>query len=311
MFGKKAAIGIEIASNRARLAVIQKKGDKYQVKKIRSVAYNSARPEVGIKALQQSVKRYLGAFGIDNQVLSVREGDVIFKRLPLVDADTEDESHAQICLKLADSLGVPLEELLFDYQIRKDQGAVEAFACRKSALEKKINALTRTGFSLSVLDLKPYALMRLYQYQSEKDSPLALPMLIDVGYSKTQLCFYQPHLHLFHREIAFSTASAINSDGTVKDEILTHSLANEIQRQYQLAGSQLAVDSVGEIWLSGPVGHLVNCDLLSSLLNKQVDVFNPFAGFEIKDSVLSSEEESMGAFATPLGLAMRGLADAS
>ena len=51
--------------------------------------------------------------------------------------------------------------------------------------------------------------------------------------------------------------------------------------------------------------------LYAQWLSKQVDVFNPFAGFEIKDSVLSSAEESMGAFATPLGLAMRGLADAS
>ncbi|RXJ73457.1 hypothetical protein CS022_09415 [Veronia nyctiphanis] len=307
IFRKHASVGIEIAANRARLAVLERKGEQYHIRQLQSVAFNSAKPEVCAKALKRYTGSYTGLFGTSNQVMSVAEGDVIFKRLPLVNAETDEESHAQIGIHLSESLGVALEELFYDYQVQAEENAVEAFACRKSALAKELNALEKAGFSLSVLDLKPFALMRLYQHQIEHASPTGLPLLVDVGYTKTQFCLYQPHLYRFHREIAFGTTYSMSNMMEGNEQAFTESLAGEIQRLYQLAGSQLSGEQINQIWLSGVASQMVDTKHLTTLLNKPVEVFDPFVGFQVKDKVHVSSEEPIGAYSTALGLALRGL----
>ncbi len=305
MFRISAAIGIDISSSQVRAALIEKRGGSSILQSLICIPFNGAALETILARLKKELNNTtkLPWFMISHQILSVPQSSVAVKRFSALSEKNDTEQFMEIGIQLSESLGLPIDEMLYDYRFVDDDKTVEAFACRRSHIEPTLNALETTGYKLSVIELQSQALMRLFQQHLAYQSVNGASLLIDIGSDRVQLCFDDGQGQYLTREIPMP--SEVNGQSTKDKHLFTERLAEDVIRQHQLIGTSFSDRPIRQVFLSGEGTKLLDLLLLEQKLNWDVQAINPLSGLSYSDSLFDNLFDTANAWSTAIGLALR------
>lgn len=308
MFRISAAVGIDISHKHVRVAFIEKRADSITLKSLISIASNGAALETVMARIKKELAKAskLPWFFVSHQILGVSQSSVAVKRFPALKEPNDQEQYIQAGLQLSDSLGLSLDELLYDYRPVDETNGIEVFACRRSQIESTLNALETTGFRLTAIEIQTFALMRLFQQFLIYQSVVGASLLVDVGLERVHLCIHDGHQGQFYRELPLPLEGHYPSTAQEKHQF-TEQLADGILRHYQLSGLNLTHDKIKNLWLSGESAKMIDPLLLEQKLNWNVAMFNPLTGLSYSPALIDELYDPVGAWATAIGLALRDI----
>lgn len=299
-------MGIDISAKTVRAALIQKKGNAMQLLALVSEpiiddALNHALLELKIK-LNKACK--LPWYFVSHQVMGVAQSNVALKRFCILPNTHEQEQYIQIGLQLAESLGLPVDDLLYDYCPLPQSEGVEVYACRRSVVDKSLVSLSDAGYQLSVIELQTHALIRLYHRQLKQKKCSESALILDLGYERLQICAGDDKSILFFRELPLSFD--IQNESPTKARLTyNEQLVDIIQRQYQVAVTSLTGLQINCLWLSGENAQNVDILLLKERLQWDVKTLNPLQGFNYSSEFIDDLPEPACAWSIAMGLALR------
>ncbi|CZF80332.1 type IV pilus biogenesis protein PilM [Grimontia marina] len=311
MFAGKTAMGIDIGTHSIRAAMIQKRGKALRLQAlVVAPRQSSSSLDDSLKLVKTQLRKACGMpwNWPQEQIMGVPQSSVAMKRFPTALDIPEQEQYVQVGLQLSESLGLPMDELLYDFRPLPENDGVEVYACRKPMLKEKLSGLKVAGFSLSVIELQTHALMRLYKQHMTSRPDAGASLMADVGTERLQICLGDAKDGRFYRELPVTFEQ---SDLSTEDLRAYHTqqLAETIQRQYQLASTQLQGTQVSTVWLSGDGAKNIDIFKLESTLGWRVRALNPLQGLSYSPKLVDSLNESAGAWSTSIGLALRGVMD--
>ncbi|MDD1782117.1 pilus assembly protein PilM [Enterovibrio sp. ZSDZ35] len=310
MFRGKWAIGLDIGNHSVRAALLESRSSGIVVRDLCSVRLEHASLGEALKSLRKkfSVSKASLRFATKSQVMGIAQSSVAIKRLPASQNVSEQEQYMQIGLQLSESLGLAMDDLLYDYRNLPSGEGIEVFACRKSVLEPTFDALAASGFRLSVVELESHALLRLYGRQQGTLSSFNHALMADINTERLQLCFGVNEKEPIMRDLPLPISIGLNGDGGEK-AYFTEQIADTIRRQCQLVRTQFAEDQVTTLWLSGEGNSLIDKEQLEGLLGWDVQMLNPIKDLICQNSVISKMQEPASYWSTAVGLALRGMDD--
>ncbi len=304
MFRITAAIGIDISSKYVRAALLEKKGNAFILKSLSSVAYQGADLEKALAHVKKMIIKTtrLPWFLISHQVFSIPLNRVVIKRFFAMREANEQEQFIQAGIQLSESLGLSLEELLYDYRQLKDTDGIEVFACRRSQIEDKLNALKTAGYRLSVIELQTFVLMRLFKHCLNHQSITGPSLLINIDKDHMQMCIYDDEKEQMQQAQPLTLHA---SHLVYEKEAITKQLAEYILLQYPLAAPHLNRKKITHIWLSGDNTEHVDVLSLAQKLEWEVRLLNPLVGLSYSPEIMDDLNEPLGAWSVAIGLALR------
>ncbi|WP_407331604.1 type IV pilus biogenesis protein PilM [Enterovibrio sp. 27052020O] len=308
MFGVTTTVGIDIGTSTVRAALLQQGSKSVTLKKLLIAPYEAETLEAVLKGLKKQIGKacLMPWHRPKHQIMGIPQSSVAVKRFPPLSDLPDHEQFVQVGLQLSESLGLPLDELLYDYYALEDKSATEVYACRKSMLNETLNGLENAGFELSVIELHTQALMRLYRVQSGQQLAQGLGLLVDVGRERLQICMGDEKTGQFYRELPTPALPSL-SDAKLAREHFTEQLADVIKRHYQLAATQLSGTEVSHVWLSGECAKNVDIFLLETYLSWPTQALNPLQGLSYSPHFIEQLNEPVSAWSTAIGLALRGV----
>lgn len=306
MFPLKTTVGIDIGSNIVRAALIQKRGKSLRLYALISEPIQEEGLEDALLKLKKKIKRAhkLPRFWFTHFVMGVAQSNVAIKRFSSTPDPHEQEQYLQVGLQLAESLGLPIDELLYDYRALADADGVEVYACRRAVINDALAALTGAGYRLSVIELQTHALLRLYQQQRTKSSAVECSLMVDVGSERVQICADDGKSGQFFHELPLTFNSKVASTEEAV-RAFTEQLIDIIQRQYQFVATSLKGAYVNRIWLSGENLKYLDMFLLKEKLQWQVQTLNPLQGLIYPQELIENLPDLASAWSIAVGLALR------
>ncbi|WP_083539420.1 type IV pilus biogenesis protein PilM [Enterovibrio coralii] len=310
MFQGKWAIGLDIGIHSVRAAILESRGGDIHLHDLSSVQLENSSLVGALKTLRKqfSVSKAKLRFATKAQVMGIPQSSVAIKRLPASQNVSEQEQYMQIGLQLSESLGLSLEELLYDYRDLPSGEGIEVFACRKSVLASTFDALTASGFRLSVVELESHALLRLYDRQHGELSHANHLLMADINTERLQLCFGVGEKEPLMRDLPLPISMGLEGDAQEK-VYFTEQVAETIRRQCQLVRTQFSEERVTTLWLSGEGCKWVDLDRLEALLDWNVKLLDPASELVCHGDTLSKLKEPVSYWSTAVGLALRGVDD--
>ncbi|OEE68838.1 pilus assembly protein PilM [Enterovibrio norvegicus FF-33] len=308
MFGVTTTVGIDIGTSAVRAALLQQGSKSVALKTLLVVPYEVETLEAVLRGLKKQISKACSMpwHWPKHQIMGVPQSSVAVKRFPPLADVPDHEQFVQVGLQLSESLGLPIDELLYDYHVLDDKSATEVYACRKSMLNETLNGLESAGFELSVIELHTQALMRLYREQSGHQLMQGIGLLVDVGSERLQICMGDGQSGQFYRELPAPVLSGA-SDAKLARQHFTEQLADVIKRHYQLAATQLSGAEVSHVWLSGESAKSVDISLLETCLSWPTQALNPLQGLVYSPNIIEQLNEPVSAWSTAIGLALRGV----
>ena len=305
MFRLSAAIGIDIGTTSVRVALIQKRGRTTQLKALICESTQGRTLEDTLINIKKKLKKEhkLLWFFIQHQVFGIPQSNVAVKRLAVGLDVHEQEKYTQVGLQLAESLGLPIDELLYDFRPLPENNGVEVYVCRRAVIENSLNALALAGYHLSVIELQTHALMRLYKQQMTHCARIESSLMLDVGSERVQICAGDGRSGQFFRELPLPLKTQSISEPEVVS-IFTGQLIEIIQRQYQVAATSVAGAHINRIWLSGENAKYVDTLLLEKRLGWEVKTLNPLHRLTCSPHLIENLSESASAWSIAIGLAL-------
>lgn len=305
MFCLKAAIGIDIGATNVRAALIQKRGKSKQLKALVSEPIQGISLEEALIKIKKKInKEYkLPWYCIRQQVLGVAQSNVAIKRFASLPDVHEQEQYIQVGLQLAESLGLPIDELLYDFRSLPQNEGIEVYACRRAVLDESLTALSCVGYKLSVIELQTHALMRLYQQQITHLSTIECSLMLDVGGERVQICAGDGASGQFFRELPLPLEMGGSNESEIR-RVFTEQLVEIIQRQYQVAATSLTGAYINRVWLSGENEKYLDTLLLEERLKWDVQTLNPLQGLNYAPELIENLTEPASAWSIAIGLAL-------
>ncbi|WP_281545070.1 pilus assembly protein PilM [Grimontia sp. SpTr1] len=310
MFAGKTAMGIDVGTHSIRAAMIQKRGKALRLQALVVAPRQSSSLNDTLKLVKKQLRKACGVpwNWPQAQIMGVPQSSVAMKRFPIALDIPEHEQYVQVGLQLSESLGMPMDELLYDYRPLPESDGVEVYACRKPMLKETLSGLESAGFSLSVIELQTHALMRLYKQHMTARPDVGASLMVDVGTERLQICLGDTKDGHFYRELPVPFEQGDQSAEDLREQY-TQQLAETIQRQYQLASTQLQGARVSTVWLSGDGAKKIDIFKLESALGWRVRALNPLQGLSYSPKLVDNLNESAAAWSTSIGLALRGVED--
>ncbi|WP_028025897.1 type IV pilus biogenesis protein PilM [Enterovibrio calviensis] len=308
MFGVTTTVGIDIGTNTVRAALLQQGNQSVTLKTLLVAPYDADTLDSVLKSVKKRIAKAcsLPWHWPKHQIMGVPQSSIAVKRFPVLKDAPEHEQFVQVGLQLSESLGLPFDELLYDYHTLADKSATEVYACRKSMLNDTLAGLAQAGFSLSVIELHTQALTRLYREQSDIQLVPGIGLLVDVGLERLQICMGGEQSGPFYRELPAPMLTQSSQPSTDR-HMYTEQLADIIKRHYQLAATQLSGAEVSHVWLSGECAKHVDILQLESLLSWPTQALNPLRGLTYSPDLIETLNEPVSAWSTAIGLALRGV----
>ncbi|WP_115659291.1 type IV pilus biogenesis protein PilM [Grimontia hollisae] len=309
MFGSTSAMGIDVGTQCVRAAMIQKRGKTLRLQALVVAPRHSMSLEEALNTVKKQLRKACRApwqWPV-RQIMGVAQSNVATKRFPTSPDITENEQYVQVGLQLSESLGLPMDDLLYDYRPLPGNDGVEAYACRKPMLKEILSALDAVGYKLTVIELQTHALMRLYNQHQRFQPDNGLSLMVDVGTERLQICLDDNKGGHFYREIPVPVDVDEHGDGDRTP--YTQQLAETVQRQYQLAATQLQGARISTVWLSGDRAKKLDVFALEEALGWKVRALNPLQGLSYSPSLVEGLDEPAAAWSTSIGLALRGVMD--
>ncbi|RTZ13887.1 type IV pilus assembly protein PilM [Vibrio aquaticus] len=264
-----------------------------------------------LKELRKSLPRFSHKVS-----LAVPDNAVISKVLQ-IDSDLEaQEREFAIFQAFSHQSPFPVEELNLDFvQLEKtgstQTSSYQVYATKKEVVESRVDAVAKAGYKPVLMDVQAHALTQMWQLASRAHQQSKWLML-DVGLTQSSLCIDFFDKAPFCKDIPLGTQSIENLNGIddlvhSNTERFTRALIEKIQRNVQLLAS-LHSTNVEGIWLCG--GGAMTPMLAEEItrhLHIPCELFNPLSLFDGK-KIRSQAELSNGyAYATAVGLALRGI----
>ncbi|USH02655.1 pilus assembly protein PilM [Grimontia kaedaensis] len=309
MFAGKTVMGIDVGAHSVRAAMIQKRGKALKLQAL-VVAPRQSSLDDSLKSVKKQLRKACSVpwNWPQVQIMGVPQSNVAMKRFPASLDIPEHEQYVQVGLQLSESLGLPMDELLYDFRLLPENDWVEVYACRKPMLRDTLSGLKSAGFSLSVIELQTHALMRLYKQHMTSRSDVGASLMVDVGTERLQICLGEANEGKFYRELPVPFEQHDASTEELR-ALYTQKLAETIQRQYQLASTQLQGTKVSTVWLSGDGAKKIDIFKLEAALGWRVRALNPLQGLSYSPKLVDGLNESAVAWSTSIGLALRGVMD--
>ncbi|CZF84552.1 Competence protein A [Grimontia celer] len=309
MFAGKTAMGIDVGAHSVRAAIIQKRGKALKLQAL-VVAPRQSSLDDSLKSVKKQLRKACGVpwNWPQAQIMGVPQSNVAMKRFPAALDIPEHEQYVQVGLQLSESLGLPMDELLYDFRPLPENDGVEVYACRKPMLKDTLSGLKSAGFSLSVIELQTHALMRLYKQHMTSRPDAGASLMVDVGTERLQICLGDASDGKFYRELPVPFEQT-DAGAEELRALYTQQLAETIQRQYQLASTQLQGIKVSTVWLSGDGAKKIDIFKLEAALGWRVRALNPLQGLSYSPKLVDGLNESAAAWSTSIGLALRGVMD--
>ncbi|MGL4826867.1 MAG: type IV pilus biogenesis protein PilM [Vibrionaceae bacterium] len=300
-------LGIDIDSTCARVALLERKGKKISVLNLIKQERNDLPLADVLQKVKSSLKKSLPfPYTLPKlQAMAIAPRHVITKLIAPAANISDHEQHVYIGMQLAENLGLPLDELLYDYSAPSTpEQKITVYACKKIAMNESITALEQAKFHLSVLELQQSSLLRIYKRTIDDNDEKAL--LIDISNNYAQLLLVDPEEksdQVFSREI--SLPSAQQADDALA---FTELLAEEILHQYQKIKALKPSLNVSSLWVSGSNLKRLDQEMLQQSVKWDVHLFNPLQSFNtahLPSGIVPME------WSTAIGLALREDNDAS
>lgn len=301
-------MGIDVGTKTVRAAMIQRRGKALKLQALVAAPRGNGSLDDALKSVKKQLRKACKApwQWPKHQIMGVPQSNVAVKRFPASLDIPEHEQYVQVGLQLSESLGISMDELLYDYRALPETEGVEVYACRKPLIADTLKGLSENGYKLSVIELQTHALMRLYSQHSASRHSGEVSMMIDIGAERLQICLGNGEGGQFYRELAapFDGMELVTDEAR---ERYTETLADTVQRQYQLAATQVQGAPVSSVWLSGDSAGKIDIFQLEKLLNWRVRALNPLQGLSYSPKLIDKLSESTAAWSTSIGLALRGV----
>lgn len=308
MFRLKMIAGIDIGSKMIRVALIQKRNNSLHLLALISESIDGVPLEEALRDIKIKLKHAykIPHFWFTDLVMGIPQSQVAVKRFSAMPDMHEEEQYIQVGMQLAESLGLPIDELLYDYRSLVDTDAVEVYACRRAVIDETLNALKTNGYRLSVIELQTHALMRLYQQHRVNLSSIESSLMVDVGNERVLICAGDGMSGQFFRELPLPFGDNVSSEVEAK-RVFTEKLIDIIQRQYQFVATALTGGYINRVWLSGENAKYVDFFLLEEKLQWDVQILNPLQGLIFHPDLINDLSDSANAWSIAVGLALRGV----
>ncbi len=308
MFHITAAVGIDIGIKQIHTVLVEKHNDRLILKSLFAVSYKANELKTALTDIKKKLIKTtrLPWFLISHQVLGISFEQIIVKRFIAPKVPNDQAQFAQVGNLLSENLGLPLNELLYDYRQIKDTDNIEVFACRRSQIADKLSALESSGFNLSVVELKTFALQRLFKLYLTQKRHLKAALLIHLGTKRIQMCVDDGQGGQFLRELPLFVADAsfVNKQDKAAFSL---QLASHILRQYPLAAANLDQKMIKGLWLCGALSKELDETLLEEKLGWQVNQLDPLVGFTYSPTLLANLDRPLSSWSVAIGLALRDL----
>lgn len=294
-------LGIDIDDSCARVALLERKGKKISVLNLIKQERNDLPLAEVLQEIKSSLKKSLPfPYTLPKvQAMAIAQRHVITKLIAPAANISDHEQHVYMGMQLAENLGLPLGELLYDYSDPSTpEQKITVYACKKLMMSESLTALEQAKFHLSVLELQQSSLLRIYKRTIDDNDEKAL--LINISNNYAQLLLVEPgekSEQVFFREI--SLPSAPQADDT---SAFTELLVEDILHQYQKIKALKPSLHVGSLWVSGSNLKRLDKEMLQQSVKWNVHLFNPLQSFDTAH--LPSGIEPME-WATAIGLALR------
>lgn len=213
MFGGKISVGLDIGTERTKLAILQKKGRGAYIRALETVftprgfvdSGNILEPVL----LGEEIKKTVEGLKIKgkNTIASV-SGPQVYTRIFTMPEMKEDEIREAAVYQASTFLPISLEEAAIDvYPLRKleseEGNKVEVFfvAVRKSQIEKLQTVCQTAGLTLQVVDIEPLALQRA------ADTEENIKAFLNIGSSRAYFSVFEKGILTLHRSLSFGCSA--------------------------------------------------------------------------------------------------------
>ncbi len=342
-------IGLDIGSSMIKVAEFKKKGKEYALKEFGfAETPPESIVEGNIKdadEIAHVIKSLLKKHKIREKNVAISTGgySVVIKTIN-VPTTSEDELQNSIRFEAEQYIPYDIEDVNIDFQIlgtsefSPNQMDVLLVAVRKELVAEYMDMINLTGLNPSIIDVDTFALQNIYKFIN-KTREGDISMLIDVGASKTSLNILKGFSSIMMRD---------KSSGTfqISDEIISRINCTPEQAEKIIAGKDKTLMKESEVkeiksqiarqWSSeifsvvntyrtksdeGQIGRILLCgggayiddfpEYLSSKIDAEVSIFNPFTGILIDEKRFPASFLTEIAPLAPiaLGLALRRVND--
>ncbi len=342
-------IGLDIGSSMIKVAEFKTKGKGYALKnfgftKIPSESIVEGNIE-DAEGIADVIRSLLKQYKIKEKNVAISTGgySVVIKTINVPTA-SEDELQKSIRFEAEQYIPYDIEDVNIDFQIlgtsefSPNQMDVLLVAVKKDLVAAYMDMISLAGLNPCIIDVDTFALQNIYKFvnRSREDE---ISMLIDVGASKTSLNILKGFSSVMMRD---------NSSGTfqIKEEIISRINCTPEQAEKLITGTDpdlMEESEVKEInsqiarqWSSeilrvvntyrsksdeGEIGRILLCgggayvegfpQALSSNVEAEVSIFNPFTGISIDEKRFDPSMLKRIAPLAPisLGLALRKVDD--
>lgn len=338
-------LGLDISSTTVKLLELSRTGERYRVESygvvslpMDAVIEKNVNDVVGVsKAIAQVVAQSKTKLKLASA--AVAGSSVITKLIDMPAGLSDDALEAQLAVEADQYIPYPLEEVAIDFEVQgpsvdaENLDSVLVAACRREAIETRVEAIETAGLEAKIIDVEAYAMERAFtliehQLDLEPDNTVAV---VDIGATMTTLSVLHQGHTIYTREQLFGgkqltdeimrryglpleEAGLAKKQGGLPDdyepevlEPFKDAVVQQVARSLQFFFSSSQYSDVDYIILAGGVASMHGLDaLVQDKLGTPATVANPFAEMSI-----SSKVDAVGlagdapAMMVACGLAMR------
>ena len=276
----------------------------------------------------------LMATGISGSAASVKQ--ITTMEMPAEELDSAMTFEARKHIPMDGTDAVIDYQILGSNEKEVDKIDIGLVACTKGVLNSHINLLKESGLKPGVIDVDPIAVTNAFTFVKEMPSD-GLAVLLDIGAMSSSLVVWGSGQQYFTRElpvgghqfvqeiikknnISYTEAQdllykdgvssiinkndEINATGlSVAEKSVYDNLIEDMRRSLRFYAKQTGQSFFLKILLTGGAGSTPGlAELISSKLNIETDILNPFEGLEVAEDITL---ENPSQYALAMGLCIR------
>lgn len=326
LFGnKKHLVGLDIGSRTIKAGEVVETKKGHSLKKFGMADITPGAIEDGAikdpEAVAGSIRQLFKAYNLKTQNVAISIGgySVIVKKIN-VQSMSEEQLQETIHFEAEQYIPFAITDVNLDFQIlgenetNPNQMNVLLVAAKKEMVNDYVNLTRMAGLNPCIIDVDAFALQNIYDaaYDAKNENVA----LIDIGASKTSLNILKSNSSVFMRDVSLG-CSQINqklvslldctpeeaenikigkeSDAIAKEELagivsaVAADWCTEIRRALDFFYSTYPDDQIKKIILSGGGGNIAEFrQLLAAETSAEVEIINPFAGFNVDNDRFDS-----------------------
>lgn len=329
MFGKKIRVGLDIGTEKTKLAVLQKKGREAEIVAVETISTPRGFVDSGNilepVLLGEEIKKTVSSLKIKgkNTIASV-SGPQVYTRIFAMPEMKEDEIREAAVYQASTFLPIPLDEAAVDvYPLRKveseENKMMEVFfvAVRKSQIERIKTVCETAGLILQVVDIEPLALERAAETEE------GVKAFLNIGSSRAYFSVFEKGMLTLHRSLSFGCSAFLiagNPSCPVPEtlenidirtgayDFLVNDMMSELIRAVEYYRLQNK-NSIEKLYLTGGGSRLNGLDEVIKrnigIETGRIKINKRISGHYMEDS--NKLKELTHDFMISLGLALRGV----